>query len=575
MAQNIIHTESLCPTCFMRIPAMYITKETETHLHKTCPTHGSFSSLIWIDANENAKFSDWSRPKIPTSPFKPLTVNKKNCPFECGLCTHHKQGTCMALLEITSRCNLACPLCFAAAESCSSAENYTGAENLNSFENYNRSECLNTSKNSDSSKKSNKSIILGSDDLNSSQHCKQSKNLEENINKDPSLEALYSLLDSTLIQTNKCNLQISGGEPTVRDDLPEIISYAKKIGFPFVQVNSNGLRMAEDEKFVEKLALSGVDSVFLQFDGLEKNTHIHFRGRDLREIKKQAIENLAKYCIGIILVPVISPYNFHEIGSIIRFAIEHAPHVRGVHFQPISYFGRYTKTPTNAERIPLSKIIHALEKQTDSMVSSGDFVPPSCEHALCSFHANYVIKDDKLELLSVPKDTCDCSPKDAEDGANKAKKYIQGQWINPQTKTINTHKESAHYQIQNYSHEKLEKNPNRKEKSLEAKQICFEKSDINIYENNNINSYKSNNISTDKNNNISTEKQELNPLDAFIQTTSLHRFSISAMAFQDAWTVDIERLSGCCIHVIAKDGKLVPFCAYNITNTQNKALYRK
>ena len=287
--------------------------------------------------------------------------------------------------------------------------------------------------------------------------------------------------------------------------------------------------MAEDEKFVEKLSLSGVDSVFLQFDGLEKNTHVHFRGKDLREIKKRAIENLAKYNIGIILVPVISPYNFHEIGSIIRFAIEHAPHVRGVHFQPISYFGRYTKTPINAERVPLSSIIHALEKQTDNMLSSGDFVPPSCEHALCSFHANYVIKDDKsLALLSVPKDTCDCSPKGAEDGANKAKKYIQGQWINPQAKAL-----SAQSNEQNYT--------------------------TNSQENSGINS----------------EEQALNPLDEFIQTTSLQRFAISAMAFQDAWTVDIERLSGCCIHVIAKDGKLVPFCAYNITNTQNKALYRK
>ncbi|MCT4535161.1 radical SAM (seleno)protein TrsS [Halodesulfovibrio sp.] len=447
MPDHISHTESVCPECLQRIPAMRVTNGTETRLIKHCPQHGAFSTPVWRSTHTATKFSDWLRPKIPSTPPTISTTVEKGCPFDCGLCAEHRQHSCMALIEVTWKCNLSCPVCFASAENSSNART------------------------------------------------------------DPTKSEIFQLLESTMQTTGGCNLQFSGGEPTIRDDLPELVAEAKRIGFPFVQINTNGVRAAQESGYAAKLAAAGVDSVFLQFDGLRTSTWQAFRNADLLEIKKKAISAFANANIGIVLVPVISPtINKDEIGDIIRFAINHAPAVRGVHFQPISYFGRYPVAPADAERITLPELAEELERQTEHLVATGDFVPPTCEHALCSFHANYIINDDNtLQLLSVPKNSCNCKPKPAAEGAEKARSFVRSQWT-----------------------------------AAEQKQ-----------------SFK-----------------PITELDSFIQKASTRRFAISAMAFQDAWSVDIERLKGCCIHVVAPDGKLVPFCAYNLTASDGTPLYR-
>lgn len=449
MADHISHTESVCPQCLQRVPAMRVTSDNETRLIKHCPEHGAFSTPVWRSTHTATNFTDWLRPKIPSTPPTISATIEKGCPFDCGLCKEHRQHSCMALIEVTWRCNLSCPVCFASA---------TNANN---------------------------------------------------IKKDPTKEEIFQLLDTTMRTTGGCNLQFSGGEPTIRDDLPELVAEAKRIGFPFVQINTNGVRAAHDADYVARLAAAGVDSVFLQFDGLSESTWQAFRKADLRETKAKAIKAFADAQIGIVLVPVISPtINRDEIGDIIRFAIEHAPAVRGVHFQPISYFGRYPVTPADNERITLPELAEELERQTDHLVATGDFVPPTCEHALCSFHANYIINEDKsLTLLSVPKNSCNCKPKPAAEGAEKARAFVRSQWA------------------------------------------------------------------------AAEEKNGVNPvgneLDSFIQQASTKRFAISAMAFQDAWSLDIERLKGCCIHVVAPDGRLIPFCAYNLTTADGTTLYRE
>lgn len=447
MPDHISHTESVCPKCLQRIPAMRVTKGTETRLVKHCPQHGAFSTPVWRSPHTATKFTDWLRPKIPSTPPTISTMVEKGCPFDCGLCAEHRQHSCMALIEVTWKCNLSCPVCFASAEN------------------------------------------------------------NSNARTTPTKSDIFQLLESTMRTTGGCNLQFSGGEPTIRDDLPELVAEAKRIGFPFVQINTNGIRAAQQPNYAATLAAAGVDSVFLQFDGLRKSTWQAFRNADLLEIKKKAISAFADANIGIVLVPVISPtINKDEIGDIIRFAIDHAPAVRGVHFQPISYFGRYPVAPADTERITLPELAEELEKQTKNLVATGDFVPPTCEHALCSFHANYIINDDNtLQLLSVPKNSCSCKPKPAAEGAKKARSFVRSQWA-----------------------------------AAEQKEPL----------------------------------QEVTELDSFIQKASTRRFAISAMAFQDAWSLDIERLKGCCIHVVAPDGKLIPFCAYNMTASDGTPLYR-
>ena len=63
--------------------------------------------------------------------------------------------------------------------------------------------------------------------------------------------------------------------------------------------------------------------------------------------------------------------------------------------------------------------------------------------------------------------------------------------------------------------------------------------------------------------------------DAFLEQASRRSLCISAMAFQDAWNIDLERLRDCFIHVAAADKRIVPFCAYNVTDSEGRSLYRQ
>ena len=123
---------------------------------------------------------------------------------------------------------------------------------------------------------------------------------------DPTLEQIRLWLNK-LAKPGKTLVQLSGGEPTVRDDLPQIVAAAKEAGCRYVQLNSNGIRLAEDEEYLEKLARAGLSFVFMQFDGTRDAIYQKLRGRRLLEIKQQAIENCAHYNIGVTLVPTLVP----------------------------------------------------------------------------------------------------------------------------------------------------------------------------------------------------------------------------------------------------------------------------
>ena len=150
-------------------------------------------------------YTSWVRPKIPAYPQQPLTAVEQGCPFDCGLCPEHRQHTCTALLEITQRCDLDCAFCFARS----------GAD----------------------------------------------------AEPDPGIEVVEGWYRRLLDAGGPYNVQLSGGEPCLRDDLPEIVSLGRSLGFGFIQVNTNGLRLARDPDYVQRLRQAGLASVFLQFDG--------------------------------------------------------------------------------------------------------------------------------------------------------------------------------------------------------------------------------------------------------------------------------------------------------------------
>ncbi|WP_147820873.1 radical SAM (seleno)protein TrsS [Salidesulfovibrio onnuriiensis] len=434
---------SVCPVCLAPIPARHETSGGNTYLVKDCPEHGEFRTIVW---RGEPGFVEWSRTKIPSRPRTPFTAVDRGCPLDCGLCEAHCQHTCTAVFEVTWRCDLGCPVCFASSGKTAPA--------------------------------------------------------------DPTHEEFAFLLDRVEQASGFCNIQLSGGEPTMRRDLPDLIRMAKKRGFPFVQLNSNGLRLGREPGYAEALAEAGLDSVFLQFDGTEDGIYETLRGRALLRDKLTAVENLTRAGIGMVLVPTVAPgVNDHDLGNIIRLAAQHSPAVRGVHFQPVSYFGRYPQAPGDEQRITLPELMRLLEQQTGPGIRAAHFLPPGCEHSHCSCHANYVVMEDHTLKKLASNGACGCTPRPASEGADKAKAFVKRQWAAP-------------------------------------KQT------------------------------LGMAPAPMDDLDRFIARAATHTLAVSAMAFQDAWTLDLERLRGCCIHSVAPDGRLIPFCAYNLSAMDGTTLYR-
>lgn len=442
-------TRSVCPVCLKCIRAERTAYGNEVYLEKTCAEHGFFRTILWRGEPE---YSSWRREKIPNHPAHPFSEPNLGCPFDCGLCSNHRQEPCCVLLEVTQRCDLGCPVCFASAGG------------------------------------------------------------EESI--DPDLKQIRMWYQRMLDAGGPFNIQLSGGEPCLREDLPEIISLGKKMGFTYFQVNTNGLRIAADIEYLQRLKDAGLGVIYLQFDGTNERIYETIRGRSILRQKIQAIENCRSLNLGVVLVPTIVPeINSDNLGSIIRFALDRYPTVRSIHFQPISYFGRYPKPPENSDRITIPELLRAMEDQTHGLVSMDDFQPKGSENSYCSFHATYIIlPDGSLKTIKMKQTATDCSckPKTAKEGLARSKEFVAKHWII-----------------------KPEESPKEK-----------------VY------------------------ASSLGGWDDILERARTHLFSISGMAFQDAWNLDLELLQDCCINISAQDGRLVPFCAYNLTNTQGKTIYR-
>jgi 7,8-dihydro-6-hydroxymethylpterin dimethyltransferase len=441
-------TESVCPECLSKITARRVVHGNDVFLEKTCPEHGSFQTVIW---RGEPAIASWVRPKTPAYPSHPITQIEQGCPYDCGLCPEHRQQTCCVLLEVTQRCDLGCPVCFAASPT----------QQL----------------------------------------------------PDPSLSIIEGWYQRLLDVGGPFNIQLSGGEPCLRDDLPQIIALGKSLGFSFFQLNTNGLRLATDAAYLHTLVEAGLSTVFLQFDSLDDGVYTRLRGRRLLEKKIAAIERCTRLGVGVMLVPTLAPgYNTHEIGVIIEFALQHAPAVRGVHFQPISFFGRYPQPPQDESRITLPEVIQEIEKQTNRRVLAESFRPPGGENALCSFHGNFVLMPDgQLKPLTRHNpEPCCCQPEDGAQGSRRSREFVAHAWSTP---------------------------------TFEAELPVI-------------------------------DSPSLGEWDIFLERLRTHTFCISGMAFQDAWNLDLERLKDCYIHTMSPDGKLIPFCAYNLTDRAGRSLYR-
>jgi hypothetical protein len=303
-------------------------------MEKKCPQHGLFRTVVWRGLPALEDWDDYAPPEEAPE-------DAPRCPDGCGLCAGHRQDTCCVLIELTSRCNLRCPVCFAESGESAAPEKTT--------------------------------------------------------------EELYRDF-CAMTAENRRFIQLSGGEPTVRDDLPEIVAAAKRAGATTVQLNSNGLRLASEPGYAELLRAAGLDFVFMQFDGVTERPYEVLRARPLLREKLAAIDACERAGLGVTLVPTVVPgLNVSELGDIVRLGVGRSPTVRGVHFQPVSYFGRYPAPPKDSGRVTLPEIVRAIIEQTDGLVRLEDFLPSRCDHPRCGFHADYVVMPDGLQAITHKK----------------------------------------------------------------------------------------------------------------------------------------------------------------------------
>ena len=192
---------------------------------------------------------------------------------------------------------------------------------------------------------------------------------------EPSLEDIKKLMLQARNQKPMGSkaIQITGGEPTIRDDLFDIIRMAKDVGFSHIQVNTNGIKLSESVNFCKKLKDEKVNTIYMSFDGVTKKTNPWI------EQHKIAIDNLRKANLKVVLVPVlIGGKNLHETGKIVRFALNNMDIIRGVNFQPISFCGRITKIKDekrDKQRVDYIKMMEEIEKEFDGQISRNDFYP--------------------------------------------------------------------------------------------------------------------------------------------------------------------------------------------------------
>ena len=308
-------TQSLCPECLELVPAKVISRESRVYFRKRCPTHGLREDFVCSDVNW-FDLTEYSLPgKVPLSYG---TEVSKGCPYDCGLCSEHEQHTCIGLLEITSSCNLECPMCFAVS---GPGGNHVPYED-----------------------------------------CARAIDRLVEVEGQPEV------------------LQLSGGEPTIHPDFDRLLRYACDQPIDIVMVNTNGVRIAKDPGLVEHLAeFKHRIEIYLQFDGFDEQTYELLRGESLLDSKLRAVEELGRHGIRTILVSTVQPgINDHQIGRLVKFATERT-WVTGVSFQPATYSGRFVLPETLEQRITFPDIITAIADQTETW-RPADFSPLPCAH---------------------------------------------------------------------------------------------------------------------------------------------------------------------------------------------------
>lgn len=309
-------TQSVCSTCLRQVEAKILFKDDQVLMDKWCPVHGTERVLISDDVAYYRQCREVFV-KHPEMPQRFATTMRHGCPYDCGLCPDHMQHSCLSIVEITDHCNLRCPTCYAAS----------GPERLTHRP----------------------------------------------------LAQVLAMLDAVVASEGEADVvQISGGEPTLHPDFFDILDAARARPIKHLMLNTNGVRIAQDADFAQRLAdyMPGFE-VYLQFDSFKREALMDLRGADLRRIREHALQRLDDLGISTTLVMTVKRgVNDDEIGEVIRYASS-VSCVRGVTLQPVQDAGRVEAYRAAEHRLTVSEVRRRIVEQSQ-LFTLDDVVPVPC-----------------------------------------------------------------------------------------------------------------------------------------------------------------------------------------------------
>ncbi|SEV99330.1 radical SAM protein [Chitinophaga arvensicola] len=446
-------TLSICSTCLRRVDAKVIFEDEKVFMIKHCPHHGKEKVLIATDIDYYKNTRNYNKPS--EAPLKTNTSTHYGCPYDCGLCADHEQHSCLSVIEVTDRCNLTCPTCYAM----------------------------------------------------SSPHYGRHRTLEE-------IEQMLDIIVENEGQPDV--VQLSGGEPTIHPQFFEILDIAKTKPIRHLMINTNGIRIAKDKEFTARLATYMPDfEVYLQFDSFKPEALERMRGKDLTDTRKQALENLNEVNLSTTLVVTLQRgINEDEMGAIIDYALQQ-PCVRGVTFQPVQVAGRTDDFDPATDRITLTEVRQRILEQSP-IWNANDIIPVPCN-------------PDALAMAYALK--------------IEGQVYPLTRYVDPAV-LLNNSKNTIVYEQDERLHQHI----------------------LKIF---------STGISTDA---AVNDMQSLLCCLPQVQAPGLdytNLFRIVIMRFLDAYDFDVRAIKKSCVHIVHKDGRIIPFETMNLFYRDDKEAYLK
>jgi 7,8-dihydro-6-hydroxymethylpterin dimethyltransferase len=486
-------TQSLCPECVRVIDARVFEENGRVIMEKTCAQHGYFRDVVFSDVRLYLKMENWhfgdnrglANPAIPSA---------TRCPDQCGLCSMHASHTVLSNVDLTNRCNLTCPVCFANAN----AAGYL---------------------------------------------------------YEPSIDQVRRMLQALRDEAPVANrvVQFSGGEPTIHPQFFDILRMAVDMGFSHLQAATNGI-MFTDLEFAQQAKEAGLHTLYLQFDGVTDDIYLKTRGEPLMEKKLACIENVRKAGMKICFVPtIVKGFNDHQIGDILRTAIDNIDVVSAISYQPVSFTGRISKHELEEKRFTMSDVARCIHEQTGfcdmyedwfplSFVAPfsrfvgalrGEEIPTLTPHPHCSLGTYMFISPDKQAVPVTRFIDIGGFMQDLDMLSRKSGRQFFKFWSKIRT----------WHSIRKHFHE------DRAPAGLTFSKFVQTLQGL-----------------TDK---------EYGRGDNEKQGFTYKTLMVAGMHFMDAYNYDIERVKRCVIHYAAPNGLIYPFCAYNGGPTYREKIERK